>query len=163
MSKMGSRCPFGHLKHKLWPKERPGVKLAIWLPTTKSQESIRFPYVQATCDIPLESFQWGLQLCFKPHHDQRSAQEVICPQSRGSLGWCNFGTPSWESRDKMAIWMWPLWSGAKYTIRGKVVASPESRPWWVKWVWVARGLSQHPKGCRMSSNQLVVGFGCRTV
>jgi hypothetical protein len=29
MSKMGSHDPFGHLKHKLWPKERPGVKLAI--------------------------------------------------------------------------------------------------------------------------------------
>jgi hypothetical protein len=28
-----------HLKHKLWPKEGSGVKLAIWLPTTKSQES----------------------------------------------------------------------------------------------------------------------------
>ncbi len=27
----------------------------------------------------------------------------------------------------------------------------------------ARGLSQHPKGCKMSSNQLVVGFGCRIV
>ncbi len=29
MSKMGSHDPFGHLKHKLWPKERPRVKLAI--------------------------------------------------------------------------------------------------------------------------------------
>jgi hypothetical protein len=27
----------------------------------------------------------------------------------------------------------------------------------------ARGLSQHPKGCRMSSNQLVVGFECKIV
>jgi hypothetical protein len=27
MSKMGSHCSFGHLKHKLWPKERPRVKL----------------------------------------------------------------------------------------------------------------------------------------
>jgi len=35
MSKLGSHHPFGHLKHKLWPKERLGVKLAIWLPTTK--------------------------------------------------------------------------------------------------------------------------------
>jgi hypothetical protein len=25
MSKMGSHNPFGHLKHKLWPKERSGV------------------------------------------------------------------------------------------------------------------------------------------
>ncbi len=29
MSKMGSHDPFGHLKHKLWPKERPGIKLAV--------------------------------------------------------------------------------------------------------------------------------------
>ncbi len=27
MSKMGLHCSFGHLKHKLWPKEGPGVKL----------------------------------------------------------------------------------------------------------------------------------------
>jgi len=30
MSKMGSHCSFGHIKHKLWPKERPGVKLSIF-------------------------------------------------------------------------------------------------------------------------------------
>jgi hypothetical protein len=28
-----------------------------------------------------------------------------------------------------AIWMWALWRGAEYTIRGKVVASPKSGPW----------------------------------
>jgi hypothetical protein len=43
MSKMGSHDPFGHLQHKLRPKERPGVKLAVWLPTTESRESTRFP------------------------------------------------------------------------------------------------------------------------
>jgi hypothetical protein len=36
---MGSHCSFGHLKHKLWPKEGPRVKLAVWLPTTKSRGS----------------------------------------------------------------------------------------------------------------------------
>ncbi len=25
MFKMGSHCSFGHLKHKLWPKEGPGI------------------------------------------------------------------------------------------------------------------------------------------
>jgi hypothetical protein len=35
MSKMGSHFSFGHLKHKLWPKERSGV----WFLTTKSWES----------------------------------------------------------------------------------------------------------------------------
>jgi hypothetical protein len=29
MCEMGSYCSFGHLKHKLWAKERPGVKLAV--------------------------------------------------------------------------------------------------------------------------------------
>jgi hypothetical protein len=29
MSKMGSYDPFGYLKHKLWSKEGPGVKLPI--------------------------------------------------------------------------------------------------------------------------------------
>ncbi len=29
MSRMGSHDPFGHLKHKLWAKERLGVKLPI--------------------------------------------------------------------------------------------------------------------------------------
>jgi hypothetical protein len=52
MFKMGSHCPFGHLQHKLWSKERLGVKLAIWLLTTESQESTQFPHMQATCDIP---------------------------------------------------------------------------------------------------------------
>jgi hypothetical protein len=42
MSKMGSHCSFGHLKHKLWPKEGPGVKLPIWPPIIKSRESTQF-------------------------------------------------------------------------------------------------------------------------
>jgi hypothetical protein len=42
-----------------------------------------------------------------------------------------------------AIWMRVWGSNAENTIWGKVVASPESGPWWVKWVSVARGLSQH--------------------
>jgi hypothetical protein len=40
--KMGLHCSFKHLKHKLWPKEGPGVELPVWLPTTKSRESTRF-------------------------------------------------------------------------------------------------------------------------
>jgi hypothetical protein len=145
MSKMGSYCSFGHLKHKLCPKERPGVKLAVWLPTTKSRESTRFPWVQVACDIPLKSSRQGLQLCFKPRCNQRLAQEVMRPQSRGSPDSWNFGTPTWESWDKMAIWMWSPWSGAEYSIRGKVLASLKSRPWWVLCVRVARGSSQYQK------------------
>jgi len=45
-----------------------------------------------------------------------------------------------------AIWMQVRQSNVENTIWGKVVASPEPKPWWVKWVRVARGLSQH-QGC----------------
>jgi hypothetical protein len=43
MSKMSSHNPFGFLKHKLWPKEGLGVKLAIWLSNIKSQKLPWFP------------------------------------------------------------------------------------------------------------------------
>jgi hypothetical protein len=88
MSKMGSHHPFGRLKHKLCPKERPRVKLTIWLPTTKSWESTQFTYVQMACDIPLESSWQGLQLFFKPHFNLRSAHKVMGLQSHKSP---NFG------------------------------------------------------------------------
>jgi hypothetical protein len=35
MSEMGSHEPFGHLQHKLCQKERPGIKLSVWVPTSK--------------------------------------------------------------------------------------------------------------------------------
>jgi hypothetical protein len=36
---MASHWSFEHLQPKLWAKEGPGVKLVVWLPTTKSRES----------------------------------------------------------------------------------------------------------------------------
>jgi hypothetical protein len=36
MSKMSSHDLFGYLKHKLWQKKGPKVKLAIWFPISKS-------------------------------------------------------------------------------------------------------------------------------
>jgi hypothetical protein len=97
---MGSHCPFGHLKHKLWPKEGPEVKLTVWLPTTKSRESTQFLCVQMVYDIPLKSSRRGLQLCFRPYLNPRSACKIMAPQSHGSPNLGNFGTPTWESRDK---------------------------------------------------------------
>jgi hypothetical protein len=97
---MGLHHPFEHLKHKLWPKEGPGVKLAIRLPTTKSKKSTRFPYLQVVCDIPLESSKQGLQIFFRPRLHWRSSREVMGPQSYKSPNHGNFGTPTWESRDK---------------------------------------------------------------
>jgi hypothetical protein len=81
MFKISSYDPFEHLKHKLWPNEKSGVKLAVWLPTTKSQELTRFPCVQVACNISLESSWRGLQLCFRPHLNWRSVHKVMRHQS----------------------------------------------------------------------------------
>jgi hypothetical protein len=75
MFKMGSHDPFGHLKHKLWPKKGPKVNMTIWSP--------RFPCVQVMCDIPLESSQWGLQRCLRFHLHPRSINKVVGPKVAG--------------------------------------------------------------------------------
>jgi hypothetical protein len=97
MSKMALHDPFGYLKHKLWPKEGSGVKLAVWLPTTKSQESPRYPYIQVACNMPLESSRLGLKFFFWLYFNKKYAHKVVGIQSHGSPNFENFRTPTWES------------------------------------------------------------------
>jgi hypothetical protein len=103
MSKMTSHEPFGHLHPKLWAKERQGVKLGIWLPTTKSRESTLSRCVQVECNTPLESSGGELQLCFRPHPNRRSEPGDMSSQSLGSPNRDNFGTPPWESWEKVSF------------------------------------------------------------
>jgi hypothetical protein len=84
-------------------KKRPEIKLAIWLLTTKSRESTQPRCVQVECDTSLESSRWELQVCFRPHPNQRSEQRVMTPKSGGSPNQDNFGTPPWESWDKKSF------------------------------------------------------------
>jgi hypothetical protein len=93
--------PFGHFQPKLWAKEGPGVKLAILLPTTKSQESTQIQRLHVECDTALKSSQRELQDFFRPHPYQRSEQEVMDAQSPESANRDNFGTPLWGSREKV--------------------------------------------------------------
>jgi hypothetical protein len=100
MSKMASHEPFGHLQHKLWAKERPGVKLTIWLPTTKSRESTfsRCPILE--CDMALESSRGELQLWFRPCCDSILQLGDMNCQSSGIPTRDSFGIPTWESWEK---------------------------------------------------------------
>ncbi len=158
---MASHEPFGHLQPKLWAKERPGVKLAIWFPTTKSHESTSSRHPLIECDMELESSRGELQLWFRPRPDRRSGREIMFVQSLKTPTRGSFGTPPWESQEKKAIWMQPRWRGAEYIIWRKVVVSPKSRPWWVKCVNVPVACP-NTQGCsRMWTNPFVVGFGCR--
>jgi len=122
MFKMGSYYSIGHLKHKLWPKEGPIVKLPVWLSTRKSQESTRFTYLKMACNILLESSWWGLQLFFRLHLDPRSARKVMGLQNCKSPNLGDFGTPTWESRDKKPFGCGP---------HGEVQSILEKGRWWL--------------------------------
>jgi hypothetical protein len=132
MSKMASHEPFWHLQHKLWLKEGSKVKLAVWLPTTKSWESTRSQCVQMECNkfasdlIPIR----GL------------SRELWAPKVLGVSTGTVSGLLLRSPRNKSHL---VPRSNIENTIWGKVVASPNSGSWWVQWVKVARGLSQHQK------------------
>jgi hypothetical protein len=100
MSKMASHWSFGHLQPKLWAKEGLGVKLAVWLPTTKSRESTSSRRLQMECDGALKSSRGELQLWFRPHSNRRSGLGVVSAQSPGNPTRDSFETPTWESREK---------------------------------------------------------------
>jgi hypothetical protein len=119
---MASHWSFGHLQPKLWAKEGPGVKLAVWLPTTKSRESTCSRRALRECDMELESSLRRLQLWFRPHPDRRSGRGAMKSQSLGTPIRDSFGTPTLGVPGKSDIRAWVSRRVTEYTIRSKVVA-----------------------------------------
>jgi hypothetical protein len=112
--------------------------------------------------MALESSRGEIQLCFRPHSNRRSESGDMSSQSPESPTQDSFGTPPWESREKEPFGC---------SLRGEMQNILYGGRWWLppspgrgesSESKVARGLSQHQKGCSMSSNHFVVGFGCRT-
>jgi len=144
---MPSHWQFGHLQPKLWAKERSGVKLPIWLPTTKSRESTSSRCPIWVCDMALERSRRGLQLWFRPRCNPTLQSGVMAVQSFGSpagtISGLHFGSPGNLCHSDVAS----ATSRREYYIgegggfpRIQAVVSLV-RP-------SARGKSQHPKGSR---------------
>jgi hypothetical protein len=155
---MGSHDPFGHFKHKLWPKEGPRVELPIWLLTTKSWESLRLTCVQVACNIPMESSWQGIQLCLRPNLNRRSACKIMGLQSCRSPNFGNFETPTLESQDKMTFECWS---------HGQAQSILQGGRWWFSPSSVcdescesifARGLSMHQKRSNYALTNLLFGL-----
>jgi hypothetical protein len=94
---------------------------------------------------------------------QTSSQSEVCTQSYGAPKL--WESQLWEFQDSHLgilgqndIWVLVSWSGIEYTIRGKVMASPKSGPWWILWVWVCPWLILAPKVLQLCTNQLIVWF-----
>jgi hypothetical protein len=150
---MASHWSFGHLQPKLWAKERPGVKLAIWLPTTKSRESTRSQCALGECNTALESSQRGLQVWFRPCPNRRPGREARMSQSPklGQFWDSTLGVPG-----KSAIRVQVRQRGTENIIGRMVVAPPKPGPWCVMLVRVSPWFVPTPNACKMSSNQLVL-------
>jgi hypothetical protein len=148
MYKLASHWPFGHLQPKLWAKEGPGVKLPVWLPTTKSRESTSSRRLQWEYNTELKSSRWELQLWFKARPNPSSGREVMVPQSPGSpnrdsfetVSGLHLGSPGKKSHLDVASVR-----SCKEYYKGEGGGFPQ--------VWAvvsqvspnARGLSQHPR------------------
>jgi hypothetical protein len=144
---MASHWQFGHLQPKLWAKEGPGVKLAIWLPTIKSQESTSCRRPIWACDMALERSRRGLQLWFRPRRDPTLQSGVMAVQSFKSpamtISGLHFGSPGNLCHSDVAS----ATSRKKYYM-GEGGGFPRVRAV-VSFVCPsARGKSQHPKGSR---------------
>jgi hypothetical protein len=161
MSKMASHWSFGHLQPKLWAKEGSGVKLAVWLPITKSRESISSRHPNLECNMALKSSRRQLQLWLRPRLDQTLQLGDMSSQSFRTLTRDNFRTPTWESREKEPFGC---------SLRGVTQRILYGGRWWLplspgrcescvsKCPW----LVPTPKGvpeCELTL--LMVGFGCR--
>jgi len=90
---MASHKPFGHLQHKLWLKEGPGIKLAIWLPTTKSQESTRSQCVQVECNTTLESYKFSSDLVLIEGWSEKLWMPKVPRVQTGTVSGFHFWSP----------------------------------------------------------------------
>jgi hypothetical protein len=155
---MGSHEPFGHLQHKLWWKERLGVKLLVWPPTTKSWKSTRPRCVQVECIHHWNALNKGYNFALDLILIGGLHRKLYTLKVAGVLVIGISGLPLGSPEIKKTIWMWP---------RGKLQSILYGGRWWLHLSLgrgescesrIAHGLSYH-QGCfKKCSNQLVVGW-----
>jgi hypothetical protein len=96
----GLACAIWTSSTQVMGKRKAGVKLAVWLPTTKSRESTSSRHLLKECNMALKSCRGELQFWFKPHSNRRSEPGDMSSQSPGTPTRDSFETPPWESREK---------------------------------------------------------------
>jgi len=141
---MASHWSFGYLQPKLWAKEGPGVKLAVWLPTTKSRESTSSRPPNWERDMTLKRSWRGLQLWFKPRRNQTLQSGVMSAQSPGTPTGTISGLQLGSPRKKSHLHVAPAERCRKYYM-GEGGGFPRVRAVVSLMCQSARDLSQHPR------------------
>jgi hypothetical protein len=144
-----------NLKHKLWSKEGPGVKMSIWLPTSKVKNRPDFLVCRWHATYHWKALDDGYNFALDLISIWGYKQSYGAPKSQESQLWEFQDSQVGDSRQS-DIWMPAPWPGIEYTIRGKMVASPKSRSWWVLWVRVCMWLVLTSKVLQLCINQLVL-------
>ncbi len=101
--------------------------------------------MQVECDTPLESSQGKLQVCFRPYPNRRFEQEVMNAQSPGSPNRDSFGTPLWESQEKVPFGCKCGGEAQRILYGGRWWLPPSPGHGESSESKVARGLSKHQK------------------
>jgi hypothetical protein len=157
MSRMGLHDSFGHLKHKLWPKERLGVKLPIWPLTTKSQESPQFfpcRWRATYCWKDLDkgyNFAW-IVIAIEGMHTKLWSPKVVRVSTLRISG-LPFGRL--ERKCHLDV---GLVDRHKIYYKGEGDGFSQVWPWWVLWVHVCSWFVPTPKVLKLCNNQFVVCF-----
>jgi hypothetical protein len=120
MFKMNSHDPFGHLKHKLWPKERLRVKLTVWFLTIKSRELTDFLTCRWCATNRWKVIDEGYNFVLDLISIRGLHTKLWKPKSRESQLW-EFSDSHLGVSGQNVIWMWASWRDTEYTIRGKVM------------------------------------------
>jgi len=145
---MASHWQYGHLQPKLWAKEGPGVKLAVWLRTTKNRESTSSRRRLEECDMVLESSWRELKHWFKTCPDSSLGRGAMAVQSFGSLvetlSGLHFGSPN-----KMCHLDAASATSRREYYMGEGGGFPRVRAVVSLVCPSARGKSQHPRVSRM--------------
>ncbi len=155
---MGSHDPFGHLKHKLSQNKGSKSNWQFDFRPLKVENCLNFLMCKQHA-----TYHWKKILIRATTFLQTSSQLEVytqnykAPKSRESQLWefqdSHLGIPK-----QNAIWMWASWRGTKYTIGGKVVASPSSNCGEFYESEFARGSSQHQKCFNYALTNLLFGL-----
>jgi hypothetical protein len=93
---MASHWSFGHLQRKLWAKEGPRVKLAL---KVRNQPALDVRWGSATrrWKALKKGYKFGLDLV----SIGGQGEKLGCPKIMGVQNQDSFGTPLWESWEKV--------------------------------------------------------------
>jgi len=119
---MGSHDTFKYLKHKLWPKEGPWVKVPIWLSLIKSQKSPWNRCVQVVVTYHWKALDKGYNISLDLTSIGDLKKIIMAFQNEKSPNFENFGSP----KTKWHLDVAPMANHKEY-YKGDGVSFPQVR------------------------------------